>query len=760
MQNWLHKTYKVLTNAASVVLLLMTAWACSCHTSDKAPSSWDETLAALDSACWHTDTARSRALFIQAKTLSKSRIHKLILEAYGVSTQHRIDNQDTLIAIASELEPLSAHRTNIKAALMHMYVAWADIIDTAGMTPRVHGIRSRTAALAFELGRNDIFVDQQTSILKAQELAGNYTVAISGYRQLIAFCQNKGLRENEKNLLYHLELAFISMGDLPMALYYLDDIQHRLDTSAIERCHYYGAISRYYCVAHDTALFRQSMNQVALYMTMPHVTEYFRSTLDGLWAEYYLSFNKVDSAMAAIARLDKYCPSKSRSMYEKPEYRKLLRARAMLSLGKNHEAKEILDSIDAASLRATDVVLFETYADVVKSYYMSVGDDYNAYYFTKQKSNMLDSLRSEIVGHNLAYMSLSHRLDTTMISQDARMTEVQMEKRKLSIMRGIGTTIALLTLGLSIGFYYYWDMRRSRKRSEMLEALKTNLAEEVRLRKIELEAQRKLLSEKNEALLKEMQFAKHVQTNILPSDNMLKFNGLCGHFVFWRPCLLIGGDFYWYHQMGEKLFVCVGDATGHGVPGALIAMAASTLLSDLAADGLHTTPADLMEGLSNDLQRILRENRKIANKDSVDMSIVCIDNEAQRTTISLARQKAYVVNADGKPRKIEGVKRSVAEPAEDAQNQHFTNTDIDLRFGDCLYLTSDGFESQFGGPRNTKLKRKGLVTMLQEGLMLSMEEQGQELQRRFDEWKGHNDQTDDVLVIGLRFCGYGKQVGQ
>jgi serine phosphatase RsbU (regulator of sigma subunit) len=70
--------------------------------------------------------------------------------------------------------------------------------------------------------------------------------------------------------------------------------------------------------------------------------------------------------------------------------------------------------------------------------------------------------------------------------------------------------------------------------------------------------------------------------------------------------------------------------------------------------------------------------------------------------------------------------------------------------GDQIYLFSDGFADQFGGLKNKKFLRKNFKSLLLDNSALSMQEQQVVLEKTFNEWKKFEEQTDDVLVIGIQ----------
>ncbi len=216
------------------------------------------------------------------------------------------------------------------------------------------------------------------------------------------------------------------------------------------------------------------------------------------------------------------------------------------------------------------------------------------------------------------------------------------------------------------------------------------------------------------------------------------------------PCNQVSGDFYWFFDSDDKLFVCAADATGHGIPGAMISMVGATLLGDIVSDPKKRVPSRMLESLSVMLIEVLRNNNDIVNADSIDLSLLCIDRETRSYTLSMARHVAYIVRKNGEVSVVQGTKRCIGEIIEVENGRPFEDIELDLHEGDCIYLASDGFVSQFGGPDNVKYKRKRFENLLASIHDKDMAQQKQMLEHNFLEWKGNVDQTDDVLVVGLQ----------
>lgn len=609
----------------------------------------------------------------------------------------------------------------------------------------------QAAALAYRHGDGDSYVRLRIMRLRRMEECGEFAAAIEGYVQTLKYARRNGLRHAQSTLLLRLVSTFISMGDLRMAQTCLDKMSTVLDSSCVSRCSYYFAIARMCSSTADTVTMSRTLALAEAAMGNDSLaTVRYGSTLLAFKTSHFLASGLLDSAANCVDRLGREWHE---GVGQPPrEYVSLLKARVLLGQSKMYEAREILDNIDAANLRTTDVDLYEYYADVVTRYYTMAGDDHLAYLFLRQKSSLLDSLRQLTEFRNVAYRNMELRRDTTIASQGLVINQMEDEMRRLAIVKTLWSFVAIFLVLAALATYVVISVRRMRERRKELAEQSELLADEVRLKSEQLNEQREQLNEQNKLMMDELVFANHIQSNILPPEDMLDAAGIADHFIIFSPCNMVSGDFYWIFDCGDKLFVCVADATGHGVPGAFISMVASTLLSDIVFTPARRDPASMVESLSRELAGVLRTNCG-TNEDSVDLSLMCLDRSLGRATMCLARHTAYVIRANGQSFSVTGVKRSVGEgEGHGGGRPPFVSASLDISEGDSLYMTTDGFVSQFGGQHNQKFKRKRFEQMLRNCHTQRMNIQREAIVQCFDDWRGDNDQTDDVLVIGLRFA--------
>jgi serine phosphatase RsbU (regulator of sigma subunit) len=273
-----------------------------------------------------------------------------------------------------------------------------------------------------------------------------------------------------------------------------------------------------------------------------------------------------------------------------------------------------------------------------------------------------------------------------------------------------------------------------------------------------------LLEEQNKNIVDSIKYAKHIQEAILPPPDLMR-TLLPDHFVVYKPKDIVSGDFYWVKERNNKIYLAVVDCTGHGVPGAFMSIVGRNGLSEAMNNLEDPSSADVLDFLNNYVNDTL--NQTIENstiRDGMDIALCVIDKKNHtiqysgannplwivRSTISgLDKQQPFVFGEDKRGIEYKADKQPVGNFVGDV-SRPFTNAEIKLLKGDMLYLFSDGFSDQFGGPKKKKFKRARLKSLLYSIASYSFKRQKQIIENTFEEWKGDIEQIDDVCIVGVR----------
>jgi serine phosphatase RsbU (regulator of sigma subunit) len=252
------------------------------------------------------------------------------------------------------------------------------------------------------------------------------------------------------------------------------------------------------------------------------------------------------------------------------------------------------------------------------------------------------------------------------------------------------------------------------------------------------------IQEKRAELLDSISYAERIQKAIFVGEDILQ-GSIPKSFILYKPKDKVSGDFYWIGKYKDLLIVFAGDCTGHGVPGAMLSIVGTSLLNKIVYEENSFMPGEILTRLNylfyNQLS--LKETNI---RDGMDASILTVNLHNHTAHFSAAKNDAcYFVNNELIELKAE--RRSIGE----TDNTVFESISIPPGTDRCFYLFSDGVKDQFGGPKQKKLSSKRFKQILHQACSLPIEEQHKFIFDSIASWKAGMPQTDDMLVIGLKF---------
>jgi serine phosphatase RsbU (regulator of sigma subunit) len=285
---------------------------------------------------------------------------------------------------------------------------------------------------------------------------------------------------------------------------------------------------------------------------------------------------------------------------------------------------------------------------------------------------------------------------------------------------------------------------REKAQNKIKEYLESELAERTRLvlkQKDEIELQ-------NIEITDSINYAKRIQSSILPDVNKLK-DTFKDAFIIFHPRDIVSGDFYWFDKFSDDKFIIVcADSTGHGVPGAFMSMIGSTLLQDIVSRKEITRPSQILSMLDKQIFSTLNQNIDVGvSNDGMDM-VVCEFNIKTRHIRFASAMRPVILVMQGEPYYIKGNRCSVGGEA--VIEKYFDDQEYYLNEGDIVYMFSDGLPDQFGGADGKKMKIARLKRLIEKVSKLPMTEQKEMISDYFFDWKGDYDQVDDILLMGIR----------
>lgn len=302
---------------------------------------------------------------------------------------------------------------------------------------------------------------------------------------------------------------------------------------------------------------------------------------------------------------------------------------------------------------------------------------------------------------------------------------------------------------LIIGFIVYVvGTQRTKKLKEQNQILK-----EKQLASLEVEKQREVLSIKNKSITDSINYAKRIQEAMMPSEYLFK-KLLSDSFILYMPKDIVSGDFYWIDEKRNKVFVAAVDCTGHGVPGAFMSIIGYDLLRSITKERDIENPAQILNQLNRGVSETFRKKREDDEvKDGMDLSLIVIDKHNMTLEYAGAINPVYIVR-NKKLIEIKGNRFSVGSSFIEEDFNTFENHQFGVKPGDIVYIFSDGYPDQFGGPNGKKFKYRRFRNLLLKIHQKSLKQQKAILEETINDWKGDLEQVDDILVIGIKISNY------
>lgn len=268
-----------------------------------------------------------------------------------------------------------------------------------------------------------------------------------------------------------------------------------------------------------------------------------------------------------------------------------------------------------------------------------------------------------------------------------------------------------------------------------------------RLRHVELKQAYDIIEEKNRDITASINYAKRIQEAILPDPS--RITGLSRNcFILFLPKDIVSGDFYWFTSHEDKLIIVAADCTGHGVPGALMSMLGVSFLEEIINRRGISSTGEILNELREEVQSALHQTGSGDKaKDGMDISLCIVDRKKNFIQYSGAYNNLYMIR-DGVLTEFMADRMPIG--IFDLSGKSFNTHNISCSKGDLIYLFSDGYADQFGGPDQKKFKYAALKSLLTDIHKLPLTKQKMILEKSFFEWKGNSEQIDDVLIIGYR----------
>lgn len=315
----------------------------------------------------------------------------------------------------------------------------------------------------------------------------------------------------------------------------------------------------------------------------------------------------------------------------------------------------------------------------------------------------------------------------------AKEANIKAQEAKLKAERRLIYFLAIIFLILAIFAYFVYRQMQQKKRANK-----------------KLEELNKEIEKKNRQIIDSINYASHIQEAILPYKQSIN-QEIVDSFVLYKPKDIVSGDFYWYAKNDSKIFIAAIDCTGHGVPGAFMSMIGNTLLNEVVNEKNIFKPSEVLTELNKKVVFTLNQDNdqhEGFSEDGMDITFCMYDKKKNTLQLALANHTACIFQ-NGELQTIEGDIFSIGGNVGDFEIE-FTNHEINIDCDTSVYMFSDGYQDQFGGPNNQKFMGRRFYDMLNSLQKLDFTKHEELIDQEFSKWKGDKKQVDDVLVIGFK----------
>lgn len=291
--------------------------------------------------------------------------------------------------------------------------------------------------------------------------------------------------------------------------------------------------------------------------------------------------------------------------------------------------------------------------------------------------------------------------------------------------------------------WFSWNV--SYLNEEQLVGIGMDISEKKQKEK-ELNEKNLRVQQQHKKITDSIKYARRIQQNILQSKEYIG-KIFPEAFVFYKPKDLVSGDFYFFHEDDTQRYAIAVDCTGHGVPGAMMSMVANSIIKEVLLNKKLKSPAQILYELDKELFLSINSYGYELSYDGMDVAVAAIHKKTNRLhyagafrSIMVMRKGAVIeLNANRYPLGFYSHVEKI-----------FEEKVCMLQKGDELFLYSDGYADQFGGEENKKFNKRNFKELLKTVFEMPLEDQESFLEYSLNNWKQGHEQTDDILVMGIK----------
>jgi tetratricopeptide (TPR) repeat protein len=424
-------------------------------------------------------------------------------------------------------------------------------------------------------------------------------------------------------------------------------------------------------------------------------------------------------------------------------WNKMLTGDLFLIMGKPAEAIPLLEEVYARANQESDgELLLAVIPELLEAYHLT--GNYQKGFPLQYEWNLLkDSLISLdkanlVTGLQVQYETEEkEKIDQLLADKVKAEHEAESGRMKL-IIYSVSAILLLVTIML---FFIFRNYREKKKANEIISR------------------QKEMVEEKQREIVDSITYAKRLQEAILPPEKLVKQH-FPESFILYLPKAIVAGDFYWMEAVGKKVFIAAADCTGHGVPGAMVSVVCCNALNRAVKEFGLTDPGRILDKVRELVLETFEKSGEEV-KDGMDISLLSsefgvVSSETGTSPNSTLRTPNFSWAGANNPlwyvsgNEIMQIKADKQPVGKQENAKDFTTHRLQVPAGGMVYLFTDGFADQFGGPKGKKFRYKQLEEVLLSIVALPANDQKQKLETAFADWKGDLEQIDDVCIIGIR----------
>ncbi len=396
-------------------------------------------------------------------------------------------------------------------------------------------------------------------------------------------------------------------------------------------------------------------------------------------------------------------------------------------------------------------------ANLLQEIYVKQNKFDKAYYMLQLSEQMSDSIYNSELQKNSVKKQFQYEFEKKEVIAKAEQEKKDIEYNDKILKNRIiiFSIVAGLCVVLLFSFFLYRRVKIIQNQNAIIESQKIEVDKQREIainRSVVAENQKEIIEAHQKEIVDSINYAQRIQYALLANENLLK-RSLPEHFILFKPKDIVSGDFYWAVEHDNNFYLAVCDSTGHGVPGAFMSLLNINFLNEAINEKKLLKVNEIFDHVRN---RLIEKLSHEGGRDGMDAILICIDKLSNKITYSAANNAPIIVR-NGRAIEMHKDKMPVGKGE---RLTDFTLFELEINKGDTLYLYTDGFADQFGGPQGKKFKNRRLNEFLAGISHLEPAKQTQQLTLTYENWRTSDnengekcefDQVDDICIIGIKF---------